>query len=100
VDTSLEDDEPRLDPLVIGLTRPPLMLGVPYVTFIVESVVIVMVFLNTKNLLTFGLIAPLHSIAYALTIRDVRFIEIIQKRLSRCPRTRNAAFWGGDSYAP
>lgn len=94
------DAEPELDPLVGGLTRPPMMFGIPYVLFVLEFAAIVLIFINTKNLLMFLLIVPIHTVAYGLTVRDARFIDILQTRLSKCPRTRNHAFWGGDSYAP
>jgi len=92
--------KPRLDPLVVGLTRPPMMLGVPYVLFVLEWCVVVLIFINTKNLLMFLLFAPIHGIAYALTVRDNRFVDILLVRYGKCPITRNHRFWGGDSYRP
>ncbi len=94
------DEEPALDPLVGGLTRPPMMFGIPYVLFVLEFASVVLVFINTKNLLMFLLIIPIHTIAYGLTVRDARFVDVIQTRASKCPRTRNHRFWGGDSYLP
>jgi type IV secretion system protein VirB3 len=94
------DEEPALDPLVGGLTRPPMMFGIPYVFFVLEFSLVVLIFVNTKNLLMFLLIIPVHAIAYGLTVRDARFVDVIQTRISKCPRTRNHGFWGGDSYAP
>ena len=42
----------------------------------------------------------IHGIAYLLTVRDARFVDIILVRFGRCPYTRNRSFWGGDSYTP
>ena len=67
--------KPRLDPLVGGLTRPPMMLGVPYVLFVMEWCVIVLIFINTKNLLMFLLFAPIHGLAYALTVHKAQGSE-------------------------
>ena len=50
--------------------------------------------------LMFLLVIPVHAIAYWLTVRDARFVDVILTRLGRCPMTRNRRFWGGDSYAP
>ncbi len=94
------DAEPHLDPLVGGLTKPPMFLGVPMKLFIIELVLVVMIFINTKNLLMFFLFVPFHSIAYGLTVRDARFIEILVVWLGKCPMTRTRAFWGGDTYVP
>ncbi|SEF01387.1 type IV secretion system protein VirB3 [Rhizobiales bacterium GAS188] len=95
-----EEVRPVVDPIVIGLTRPPMMFGVPYVVFVIETMIIVLVFINTKNLLMFGLIVPLHAIGYVLTVRDARFVDVIMTAMSRCPPTRNRPFWGADAYSP
>jgi type IV secretion system protein VirB3 len=94
------DEEPVLDPLVGGLTRPPMMFGIPYVLFVLEFASVVLIFINTKNLFMLLLIIPIHTIAYGLTVRDARFVDVLQTRVSKCPRTRNHRFWGGDSYSP
>jgi len=94
------DEEPVLDPLVGGLTRPPMMFGIPYVLFVLEFASVVLIFINTKNLFMFLLIIPIHTISYGLTVRDARFVDVLQTRVSKCPRTRNHGFWGGDSYSP
>ena len=92
--------QPHLDPLVGGLTRPPMMLGIPYVLFVMEIVVVALIFINTKNLLMFLLVLPVHGIAYALTVRDNWFVDVLMVRFAKCPVTRNHRFWGGDSYSP
>jgi type IV secretion system protein VirB3 len=48
----------------------------------------------------FLLFAPIHGLAYALTVRDNRFVDILLVRYGKCPITRNHRFWGGDSYKP
>ena len=95
-----KDEEPVLDPLVGVMTRPPMMFGIPYVFFVLEFSIVVLIFINTKNLLMFLLVIPIHGIAYGLTVRDARFVDVIQTRLTKCGRTRNHGFWGGDSYSP
>ena len=50
-----------------------MMLGIPFTLFVVEFCVVVLIFINTKNLLMFLLLVPIHGIAYALTVRDNRF---------------------------
>ena len=97
----MEADAPMEVNAVVGaLTRPPMMLGIPYVLFILESVIVCLIFINTKNLFTLLLAVPLHGLSYWLTIIDNRFVDILMVRLSKCPPTRNRLFWGGDSYQP
>lgn len=93
-----DPDKPQAVPLVLGLTRPRMLWGIPWGLFVAEIVLVLMIFLNTKNLLMFLLILPMHAASYVLTIKDVRLVDIIRVRLSKCAGTRNARFWGGNSY--
>lgn len=95
-----DPNKPQAVPLVLGLTRPRMLWGVPWGLFVAEIVLVLMIFLNTKNLLMFLLIIPIHAASYVLTIKDVRLVYIIRVRLSKCAGTRNGRFWGGDSYTP
>lgn len=95
-----DPDRPQAVPLVLGLTRPRMLWGIPWGLFVAEIVLVLMVFLNTKNLLMFLLILPMHAASYVLTIKDVRLVDIIRVRLSKCAGTRNRGFWGGNSYTP
>ena len=48
--------------------------------------------------LMFLLFPPIHAVAYVLTVRDNRFVDVILTRFGKCPITRNHRFWGGDSW--
>jgi type IV secretion system protein VirB3 len=95
-----EDAPAVLDPLVKGLTRPAMMLGVPYVVFVLNLLAVVMVFIWTKRLMTFVAWPLLYAIGYWLTVKDPFFIDIVITRNRYCTRTPNRAIWGGDSYSP
>ena len=90
----------HLDPVVGGLTRPPMMLGVPYTYFVLELTFVMLLFVNAKSLLLLLLGVPLHAAGCVFTARDARFIDILLVRFGRCPMTRNRGFWGGTSYMP
>ena len=75
--------KPRIDSIVGGLTRPPTMLGIPFTLFVVEFCAVVLIFVNTKNLFMFLLLVPIHGVAYALTVRDNRFVDVIITRFSK-----------------
>ncbi len=95
-----ELEKPQIAPLVIGLTRPPMMWGVPIGLFVGELMVVVMTFLNTRNLATFLLFLPLHAAAYVMTVRDPHLANVVRLRFAKCPWVRNRRFWGGNSYQP
>jgi type IV secretion system protein VirB3 len=42
----------------------------------------------------------LHAIGYVGSLREPRFFDLWVTRLRTCPRIRNFAFWGGNSYQP
>lgn len=95
-----ETAKPQVAPLVIGLTRPRMMWGIPIGLFVGEMMIVVMTFLNTKNLAVFLLFLPLHAIAFMMTIRDPHMASVFRVRIAKCPWTKNRHFWGGNSYQP
>lgn len=94
------DQEPIVDSLVVGLTRPPMMLGVPYMAFVVNGLLTVCLFIATAALTTFLVALPIHLLLFLGTSLDVRMLDILQVLASRCPRTMNKEFWGANAYAP
>ncbi|UXS05572.1 type IV secretion system protein VirB3 [Agrobacterium tumefaciens] len=96
----VEQAKPQVAPLVIGLTRPRMMWGIPIGLFVGELMIVVMVFLNTKNLAVFLLFFPLHATAFMMTVRDPHLASIFRVRIAKCPLTKNRHFWAGNSYQP
>ena len=94
------DEKPVMTPLVIGLTRPPMMFGIPFNAFIVIIGVMLISFLVSNSFWS-ALIAPFAYLAlFALCSRDVRILDLIQTAGRMTPRTRNKGFWGTNSYGP
>lgn len=91
-----------LDPLFVGVTRPPMRWGVTYSALLVNMVCTLEVFLLTKNLLTLLIGAPIHGICLLLCARDPRFFDL----LLLWARTRlpaafgNLRVWKASSYSP
>ncbi len=95
------DTEPTTDPLIVGLTRPPMVMGVPVLGMLVNFTGVSILFLATNNLLALLLIVPLHSICYLLTLKDDRVFDNLfraQLLANKCPNRR---FWGNiNTYSP
>lgn len=91
-----------LDPLFVGVTRPPMRWGVTYSAMLVNLVCTLEVFLLTKNLLTLLIGAPIHGLCLLLCARDPRFFDL----LLLWARTRlpaafgNLRVWKASSYSP
>ncbi|MFW8642755.1 VirB3 family type IV secretion system protein [Rhizobium beringeri] len=57
----------------------------PIGLFVGELMIVVMTFLNTKNLAMFLLFLPLHAAAYVITVRDPHLANVIRVRIAKCP---------------
>src|SRR5262245_25591380 len=91
-----------VDPLFVGVTRPPMRWGVAYIALLFNLVLTVEVFLLTKNLLALLIALPIHGLCALLCARDARFFYLLVLWL----RTRalayvcNGRFWKASSYSP
>lgn len=94
------DEEPHLTPLVIGLTRPPMMWGVCLNAFYIVIGLTLVAFLVTTSFLSV-LIAPVsYLLLFTLCSRDARILDIMQVAGRCTPPTRNRVFWRTNSYGP
>lgn len=97
---SYNDDEPLLTPLVIGLTKSPTLMGVPYmaIVLIVGMTVIGWIALNSIWMIW---IAPVSYLTlFFLCSWDAKILNVLQVVMQKTPRTRNKSFWGVNSYGP
>lgn len=88
------------DPVFSALTRPQLLMGVTYSFAILNLIVTFEAFLITKSFWSLLIFVVLHAVGYVGCLREPRFFDLWITRLSSCPRIRNFAFWGGNSYRP
>ena len=98
-------DNPNLDPLFVGMTRPPLVLGVPMeffgINFILFGIgMIAFASLSGKALFFLCVCIPLHIAAYILTEKEPHWMSIYITKLTWCGRIQNRAFWKSNSYKP
>jgi type IV secretion system protein VirB3 len=94
------DEKPELTPLVIGLTRPPMMWGIPLNAFYIIVGVTLIAFLVSASFWSAG-IAPITYLAlFALCSRDIRILDLARFVGRRTPRTPNRLFWRTNSYGP
>ncbi|MFU0505736.1 VirB3 family type IV secretion system protein [Pseudaminobacter sp. NGMCC 1.201702] len=96
----IEDDEPLLTPLVIGLTRPPMMWGIPLVAFYIIVGIALMAFLVTVSFWSVAIAPVSYLVLFAFCSRDIRILDLAQVAGRRTPRTPNRLFWHTNSYCP
>ncbi|MBM3617248.1 MAG: type IV secretion system protein VirB3 [Alphaproteobacteria bacterium] len=68
----------QADPLFQGLTRPAMIMGVSYMFFVLNSVINLVMFINTSDFKILFLCAPLvHAIGYLICMKEPRAIELL-----------------------
>jgi type IV secretion system protein VirB3 len=86
----------------VGMTRPAMALGVPYVALLANAFVSLELFLATRNLLWLLVAVPLHGLTFLVCVVEPRFFDLLQVwGIAR----RRAGFasggrWGAVSYGP
>lgn len=83
--TDRGDDFIESYPVILALTRPPTVMGIPYTYFLAECFASLMVFMTLGSILWFpASFVVLHTILYVLTVKlDLWFFDIVA-RLSMC----------------
>lgn len=85
----------QADPLFQGLTRPPMLLGVTYMFFLVNGVFSLIAFIHTSNFVIPFVVAPmLHGIAYLICMREPRAIELFVLKTNKGMKCANKRYHG------
>ena len=90
----------RRDTVFLALTRPQMFAGVTYTFFIANAVLAAELFLIFKSFWAIGIALLVHLVGAVLCLREPRFFDLWIARVSRCPRVKNHAMWGCNSYRP
>lgn len=96
----MKNEQIEVNTLFVGLTRPTTILGIPYIAFVIEMFVSMMLFLMTNNLLYLSIILPLHIILYAISAHDAGKFDEIYKWLITSGKCLNFRYWGSVSFSP
>ena len=64
------------DPLFVGLTRPPMLWGVTYSAFLLNTIVTMQAFVWTHNLIYLLMFVPVHLVCFAICKKDPRTFDI------------------------
>jgi type IV secretion system protein VirB3 len=88
------------DPLFLGLTRPPLLLGVSYTFAALNGMVSLMAFVITSQFFYLLILLPgMHLIGWFICLKEPRAIELLMAKTSKCSICRNRMYHGGtNSY--
>ena len=88
------------DLLFVGLTRPPMIFGLPYGAFVAEIMLAGLINVISGNPLYMLAIAPLHVLLYLIGSHDPGIFAEIAAWSRTMARCRNILFWGCASFSP
>lgn len=90
----------RSDTLFVALTRPQMFAGVTYSYFVINAVIAVELFLIFRSFWVLLVALVIHGIGMIASLREPRIVDLWLTRMRNCPRVRNHAHWGCNSYRP
>lgn len=88
------------DPLFLGLTRPPMILGVSYTFAALNGIFSLLAFIITSSFFYLLILLPgVHMIGWFICLKEPRAIELAIAKASKCSICRNRGPHGGtNSY--
>lgn len=88
------------DPLFMGLTRPPMLMGVSYTFAAMNGIISLLAFIITSKFFYLLVMLPLfHMVAWFICLKEPRAIELFVARMSKCNVCPNRTRHGGtNSY--
>jgi type IV secretion system protein VirB3 len=85
----------QADPLFQALARPPMIMGVSYMFFVLNAIICLIGFIQSGNFIVLLFAAPVvHGIGYMLCMKEPRAIELMILRLSTGTKCMNRPFHG------
>jgi type IV secretion system protein VirB3 len=90
------------DPLFVGLTRPPMFLGVTYNFVMLNLIVFLLGFIMLENnkMTVFMICTAFHVLGVYICSKEPLFIELFQIQASKCPKRTNSFFHRANTYDP
>lgn len=90
------------DPLFQGLTRPPMIMGVSYMYFVINAALSMICFINLQSFFVLLVVAPVvHMIGYLICLKEPRAIELFLIKLNKGYKCVNRGYHGyTNSYDP
>lgn len=90
----------KRETVFLALTRPQMFAGVTYSFFIGNGILAAELFLIFKTFWAIAIALLVHLAGMLACLREPRIFDLWITRVSRCPRVKNFALWGCNSYRP
>ncbi len=87
-----------MDPLFVGLTRPPMFLGVSFKFAVLNGFVSLIAYINSPSIKVIFIAFVVHMIAYVICFKEPLFLELYLKKGEKTTRCVNKSYHGANSY--
>ena len=90
------------DPLFVGLTRPPMFLGVTY-NFVMLNLIVFLfgyITLEDQKMTVFMICVGFHVLGVYICSKEPLFIELFMIQTKKCPKRSNSFFHRANTYDP
>ena len=94
------NNELKVDPLFVGLTRPPMLFGVSYNFAVANGFICMLLYISYADIRFFALMFPIHAFGYYLCSKEPLFIELFRIKAQKCSKCVNKIYHKGNSYDP
>lgn len=88
------------DELFVGLTRPAMIMGVPYMAAVMEMMITFTLFIGSGYLRALLVLPLAHGVLYAITATDPGRLHSLFMGAQTLLVSRNTRFWKAVSVAP
>ncbi|MEQ9115845.1 MAG: VirB3 family type IV secretion system protein [Rickettsiales bacterium] len=95
-----ETGQVHIDPLFVGLTRPPMFLGVSFMFAILNGFVSLIAYINDPSLKVIFIAVLMHLCAYIICFKEPLFLELYLKKGQKTSHCKNKVYHGANSYDP
>lgn len=93
-------NELSVDPLFVGLTRPPMIFGVTIEYAMLNFMISIILFIQDVNIYILFIALITHAVGYILCFKEPRFMNIYINYLNKCNQCPNRSFYCANSYKP
>jgi type IV secretion system protein VirB3 len=94
------EEDIDFDPLFVGMTRPPIVMGVPMEFFGINFIIFGIGMIAFASLTAKAIFVTLHALAYIATEKEPHWMSIYLTKLTKCGPIQNKGFWKSNSYKP
>ena len=84
----------EIDGLAVGLTRPPLFMGINIRVFFANVMLCAVICIDAHTFWGIPLFLVLHLLMLRLSVKESNFFYISMKALIKTPPVLNSLFWG------